>query len=77
MPIVPPGCSSEKLETIQDFILKGKAALVSVGIIRDSVLGNGLAVLTYLFLNSYSLSQFAFCPSVSFIHPRIAAVSRT
>ncbi|KAI3456640.1 hypothetical protein Pfo_013303 [Paulownia fortunei] len=41
LPIVPPGCSSEKPDTIQDFILKGKAALVSVGIIRDSVLGNG------------------------------------
>ncbi|KAL0443104.1 UNVERIFIED_CONTAM: protein FORGETTER 1 [Sesamum latifolium] len=35
------GCSLEKPDTIQDFILKGKAALVSVGIIRDSVLGNG------------------------------------
>ncbi|KAK4398778.1 protein FORGETTER 1 [Sesamum angolense] len=41
LPIVPPGCSLEKPDTIQDFILKGKAALVSVGIIRDSVLGNG------------------------------------
>ncbi|KAK6124556.1 hypothetical protein DH2020_041704 [Rehmannia glutinosa] len=41
LPIVPPGCSSEKPESTQDFILKGKAALVSVGIIRDSVLGNG------------------------------------
>ncbi|KAL8461796.1 hypothetical protein ACS0TY_033048 [Phlomoides rotata] len=41
LPIVPPGCSSEKPETIEDFILKGKAALVSVGIIRDSTLGNG------------------------------------
>ncbi|KAL2475855.1 RING/FYVE/PHD zinc finger superfamily protein [Abeliophyllum distichum] len=40
-PVVPPGCSSEKPETIEDFIEKGKAALVSVGIIRDSVLGNG------------------------------------
>lgn len=45
MPIVPPGCSSEKPETIEDFILKGKAALVSVGIIRDSVLGNSFAIL--------------------------------
>ncbi|KAK4484955.1 hypothetical protein RD792_007560 [Penstemon davidsonii] len=41
LPVVPPGCSSEKPDTIQEFILKGKAALVSVGIIRDSVLGNG------------------------------------
>ncbi|PIN20889.1 hypothetical protein CDL12_06408 [Handroanthus impetiginosus] len=41
LPIVPPECSSDKPDTIHDFILKGKAALVSVGIIRDSVLGNG------------------------------------
>ncbi|KAL9146939.1 hypothetical protein ABFS82_13G142200 [Erythranthe guttata] len=41
LPIVPPGCSPEKPETVQEFILKGKAALVSVGIIRDSVYGNG------------------------------------
>lgn len=39
MPLVPPGCSADKPDAIQDFILKGKAALVSVGIIRDSVLG--------------------------------------
>lgn len=60
MPIVPPGCSSEKPETIEDFILKGKAALVSVGIIRDSTLGNTFAILAYSFLNSCSLSEFAF-----------------
>ncbi|GAV64893.1 PHD domain-containing protein/Helicase_C_4 domain-containing protein/AAA_34 domain-containing protein [Cephalotus follicularis] len=41
LPVVPPGCSSEKPDTIQDFILKAKAALVSVGIVRDSILGNG------------------------------------
>ncbi|KAK4595098.1 hypothetical protein RGQ29_018741 [Quercus rubra] len=41
LPVVPPGCSSEKLETIQDFIVKAKAALVSVGIVRDTVLANG------------------------------------
>ncbi|XP_011014354.1 PREDICTED: protein strawberry notch isoform X2 [Populus euphratica] len=41
LPVVPPGCSSEKPETVQDFIMKAKAALVSVGIVRDSVLGNG------------------------------------
>ncbi|XP_057765219.1 protein FORGETTER 1 [Salvia miltiorrhiza] len=34
--IVPPGCSSEKPETIEDFMVKGKAALVSVGIVRES-----------------------------------------
>ncbi|KAK1280548.1 hypothetical protein QJS04_geneDACA014302 [Acorus gramineus] len=41
LPVTPFGCSSEKPSTIQDFILKAKAALVSVGIIRDSVLANG------------------------------------
>eukprot|EP00268_Persea_americana_P026498 TRINITY_DN2591_c1_g1_i1.p1 TRINITY_DN2591_c1_g1~~TRINITY_DN2591_c1_g1_i1.p1 ORF type:complete len:1271 (-),score=272.64 TRINITY_DN2591_c1_g1_i1:376-4122(-) len=41
LPAVPPGCSSEKPDTIQDFIMKARAALVSVGIVRDSVLGNG------------------------------------
>ncbi|XP_009595784.1 protein FORGETTER 1 isoform X2 [Nicotiana tomentosiformis] len=41
LPLVPPGCSADKPDALQDFILKGKAALVSVGIIRDSVLGNG------------------------------------
>ncbi|KAJ8762665.1 hypothetical protein K2173_010686 [Erythroxylum novogranatense] len=41
LPVVPPGCSSEKPEMIQDFITKAKAALVSVGIVRDTVLGNG------------------------------------
>uniref|UniRef100_A0A2P2LR73 PHD-type domain-containing protein n=1 Tax=Rhizophora mucronata TaxID=61149 RepID=A0A2P2LR73_RHIMU len=41
LPVVPPGCSSEKPDTVQDFITKAKAALVSVGIVRDSVLGNG------------------------------------
>ncbi|KAK9135289.1 hypothetical protein Syun_014619 [Stephania yunnanensis] len=41
LPVVPPGCSSEKLDTIDDFIMKAKAALVSVGIVRDTVLGNG------------------------------------
>ncbi|XP_039030219.1 protein FORGETTER 1-like [Hibiscus syriacus] len=39
LPVVPPGCSSE---TIQDFITKVKAALISVGIVRDTVLGNNL-----------------------------------
>ncbi|CAI9087968.1 OLC1v1022187C2 [Oldenlandia corymbosa var. corymbosa] len=41
LPVVPPGCSPEKPDSIQDFVLQGKAALVSVGIIRDSVIGNG------------------------------------
>ncbi|XP_020269430.1 protein FORGETTER 1 [Asparagus officinalis] len=41
LPVVPPGCSSENPSTIQEFIIKAKAALVSVGIVRDSVLSNG------------------------------------
>ncbi|KAG9137601.1 hypothetical protein Leryth_011350 [Lithospermum erythrorhizon] len=41
LPVVPPGSSSENPDSIRDFIMKGKAALVSVGIIRDSVIGNG------------------------------------
>ncbi|XP_027354630.1 protein FORGETTER 1 [Abrus precatorius] len=41
LPVVPPGCSSDKPDTIQDFIVQAKAALVSVGIVRDTVLGNG------------------------------------
>ena len=40
LPVEPPGCSSEKPETIRDFIENAKAALNSVGIIRDTVLGN-------------------------------------
>ncbi|GAB2276382.1 udp-glycosyltransferase [Dionaea muscipula] len=41
LPVVPPGCLLEKPETIQEFISKAKAALVSVGIVRDSSLGSG------------------------------------
>ncbi|XP_057486372.1 protein FORGETTER 1-like isoform X1 [Actinidia eriantha] len=41
LPVLPPGCSFEKPDSIQEFILKGKAALVSVGIVRDTILGNG------------------------------------
>ncbi|CAA3028611.1 strawberry notch isoform X1 [Olea europaea subsp. europaea] len=41
LPVVPPGCSSEEPETIRDFVLKGKTALISVGIIRDLVFGSG------------------------------------
>ncbi|CAI0555414.1 unnamed protein product [Linum tenue] len=42
LPVVPPGCSSDKPDTSQEFIMKAKAALVSVGIVRDTVLGNGM-----------------------------------
>lgn len=49
LPLVPPGCSADIPEAIQDFVLKGKAALVSVGIIRDSVLGSTFTFLMYQF----------------------------
>ncbi|KAL8166544.1 hypothetical protein V2J09_008043 [Rumex salicifolius] len=41
LPVDPPGCSSEDPESVRDFISKAKAALVSVGIVRDSVLVSG------------------------------------
>ncbi|XP_043701868.1 protein FORGETTER 1 isoform X2 [Telopea speciosissima] len=44
LPVVPPGCSSERPESIQEFIIKAKAALVSVGIVRDTLLGNGKVI---------------------------------
>lgn len=40
LPVLPPGCSSEKPETVQEFVTKAKAALVSVGIVRDTIIGN-------------------------------------
>lgn len=39
LPVLPPGCQAESPETIQEFITKAKAALVAVGIVRDSALG--------------------------------------
>ncbi|KAI4333252.1 hypothetical protein L6164_018085 [Bauhinia variegata] len=41
LPVVPPGCISDRPDTIQDFIMKAKAALISVGIVRDTTLGHG------------------------------------
>lgn len=38
--MVPPGCSSGEPDKVQDFMVKAKAALVSVGIVRDTVVGN-------------------------------------
>jgi hypothetical protein len=35
-PVVPPSCSDNQA-SIQEFITKAKIALVSVGIIRDSI----------------------------------------
>ncbi|TVU15826.1 hypothetical protein EJB05_39365 [Eragrostis curvula] len=39
-PVVPPGCSDNQA-SIEEFINEAKAALVSVGIIRDAVVCNG------------------------------------
>ncbi|PWZ45096.1 Protein FORGETTER 1 [Zea mays] len=39
-PVVPPGCSDDET-SIQEFINEAKAALVSVGIIRDAFICNG------------------------------------
>ncbi|XP_074372399.1 protein FORGETTER 1-like isoform X2 [Apium graveolens] len=33
--VVPPGCSLEQPNTIEDFIVNGKTALVSVGLVKD------------------------------------------
>lgn len=41
LPVVPPGCSSENRASVQEFITKAKAALISVGIVRDTMLCNG------------------------------------
>ncbi|KAI3945077.1 hypothetical protein MKW98_009881 [Papaver atlanticum] len=41
LPVLPPGCSPLKPYMVQGFIIKAKAALVSVGIVRDTILGNG------------------------------------
>ncbi|KAG6605360.1 Protein FORGETTER 1, partial [Cucurbita argyrosperma subsp. sororia] len=41
LPVEPPGCSSGKPDSIRDFIENAKAALNSVGIIRDAVLATG------------------------------------
>ncbi|KAG0494616.1 hypothetical protein HPP92_005610 [Vanilla planifolia] len=41
LPVEPPGCSSDDSSSIQEFIVKAKAALISVGIVRDTVLCNG------------------------------------
>ncbi|XP_074572965.1 protein FORGETTER 1 [Curcuma longa] len=41
LPVLPPGCSSEEPATIQEFITYAKAALISVGIVRDTVICSG------------------------------------
>ncbi|PKU73498.1 hypothetical protein MA16_Dca008062 [Dendrobium catenatum] len=43
--VVPPGCSSDNLSSIQEFIIKAKAALVSVGIVRDTILYPALVLI--------------------------------
>lgn len=39
LPVVPPGCSPEKPASIQEFLTKAKAALISVGVVRDTIIG--------------------------------------
>ena len=51
-PVVPPGCSDDET-SIQDFINEAKAALVSVGIIRD-------AFICKLIKNHFNLSLCLF-----------------
>ncbi|PON79909.1 Protein strawberry notch [Trema orientale] len=41
LPVVPPGCSPDKEDSIDDFVARAQAALVAVGIVRDSFIGNG------------------------------------
>nr|CAD1823189.1 unnamed protein product [Ananas comosus var. bracteatus] len=41
LPVVPPGCSSDNPASIREFITTAKVALVSVGIVRDTILCNG------------------------------------
>ena len=55
MPVLPPGCSFEKPDTIQEFILKGKAALVSVGIVRDTILGKLFCIIVTLQLSKIKM----------------------
>lgn len=57
---MPPGCSSEKPETVQDFIIKAKAALVAVGIVRDSVLGT-FSFCGIWFFTTVEANQYGFC----------------
>ncbi|RHN74383.1 putative chromatin regulator PHD family [Medicago truncatula] len=40
LPVVPPGCLSDRPDTIKDFIMQAKAALLSVGIFKDDGLGD-------------------------------------
>ncbi|XP_058722835.1 protein FORGETTER 1-like [Vicia villosa] len=42
LPVVPPGCLSDRPDTIQGFIKQAKAALVSVGILKDANLGDDI-----------------------------------
>ncbi|XP_058201467.1 protein FORGETTER 1-like isoform X3 [Rhododendron vialii] len=41
LPVLPLGCSAENPGAIQDFIVKAKAALFSVAIVRENIRGNG------------------------------------
>lgn len=69
MPVVPPGCSSENPETIQDFITKAKAALVSVGIVRDTALGNFCFLIFFTYKrNKMVLFNYSFYSSQNLCH---------
>lgn len=68
MVVVPPGCSSEKPETIEDFMEKARAALNSVGILRETVPGNIFSQLDAFNKLLLAIVHFPFCPSVAFIH---------
>lgn len=51
LPVVPPGCLSDRPDTIEDFIMQAKAALVSVNIFKDDGLGNHCFPLSNIRLN--------------------------
>ncbi|MCH93926.1 strawberry notch-like protein, partial [Trifolium medium] len=42
LPVVPPGCLSDRPDTVKGFIMQAKAAIASVGIFKDAILGNSL-----------------------------------
>jgi hypothetical protein len=61
-PVVPPGCSDNQ-SSIQEFIAEAKAALVSVGIIRDAV----VCKFTQKQLDTFFLPYLSVCDCVGLI----------
>ena len=52
---VPPGFSIEKPNTIEEFIIKGKAALASVGLVKDnSYVGKTLSTSFVFYILEYT-----------------------